>query len=70
MARNQALRMGPKKTATLAVPRFWMANRPTRMTRLATMVTVVETKGANAGTVFSPSIAESTDMAGVMIESP
>ena len=57
---------GPNSSPTLAVPRDWIANRPTRIAIASGM-----TKGSNpAWTVVSPSTADSTEIAGVIIESP
>ena len=57
---------GPNNAPTFAVPRDCMKNSPTMITTA---------KGSTNGvkwllTTFSPSTAESTDMAGVIIESP
>ncbi len=67
---NQTTSTGPKNIATLAVPRNCTAKRPLRMTRLVRITTEVVTECCSAGTVFSPSIADSTEIAGVMMESP
>ena len=58
--------IGPKKAATLAVPRDCTANNAIRMTTVSgTMY------GSNVGvTILSPSIAERTDSAGVITASP
>ena len=57
---------GPKSKPTRVVPRFWIRNRPTRMVMASGM-----TQRSNAGlTVVSPSTADSTEIAGVIIESP
>ena len=66
MATNQNDMIGPKKEATRAVPRHCTANSATRM------ITVSGTTyGSNAGVAtFNPSIAESTDSAGVIMASP
>jgi hypothetical protein len=70
MAMNHARQMGPNRPATLAVPLDWAMNRPIKITRLVTMTTPGVTTECNAGAVFRPSIAESTDMAGVITASP
>ena len=58
--------IGPNIRPTLAVPRDWMKNRPIRMA-----IAVGITKALNPGlTVVSPSTADSTEIAGVIIESP
>ena len=63
---NQKSIMGPKKAATLAVPRDCTANS---MIRTSTVNGT--TYASNAGvTIFNPSIAERTDSAGVIIASP
>ena len=66
MAMNQTSVIGPNKAATFAVPRDCTANSATRM------ITVNGTmKGSKAGvTTLRPSIAESTDSAGVITASP
>ena len=57
---------GPKTAATAPVPKRWTANSANRMTMvIGTMY------GSKAGvTVFSPSTADRTEIAGVMIASP
>ena len=66
MAANQISVTGPKKAATLAVPRDCTANSTIRITTVSGT-----TKSSNAGVAtFKPSIAESTDSAGVMMASP
>ncbi len=63
---NQTTVIGPKKKATLAVPRDCAANSAIKM-RMASG----STKSPNAGeTSFKPSTAERTEMAGVMTASP
>ena len=58
--------IGPKNAATRAVPRLWAANNAMRMTTVAG-----KTNGASSAlTCLSPSTAESTEMAGVIIASP
>ena len=58
--------MGPNSKPTFAVPWDWIANRPIRMA-----IAVGMTKGVKPGlTVFRPSTADSTEIAGVIIESP
>ena len=58
--------IGPNQAATAAVPRLCTLNSPTRIARLSGM-----TKGSKAGVAsFSPSTADSTEIAGVMIASP
>ena len=57
---------GPKIRPMKLVPFFCMTNRPTRMTTVSGM-----TAGASDGaSTFSPSIAESTEIAGVIAPSP
>ncbi len=64
--RKNAIMIGPKKAATPAVPRLWTRNSRIRITTVAG-----RTKGARSGsTCFSPSSAESTEIAGVMMASP
>ena len=56
----------PPGTDTNPVPRRWIANSPTRMP-----IAVGMTNGSNrASTVVSPSTADRTEIAGVIIESP
>ena len=63
---NHTSVIGPNHAATLPVPRLWTANSMTRMARL-TGTTEVSSAGV---TRFSPSTAESTEIAGVMMASP
>ena len=66
MAANQISVIGPKNVATLAVPRDCTANSAIRITTVRGT-----TKSSNAGvTTFKPSIAESTESAGVIMASP
>ena len=66
MAMNQSAVIGPKKAATLAVPRDCTANSATRITTVSGTM-----KGSKAGvTTLRPSIADSTDSAGVITASP
>ncbi len=63
--KNSAM-IGLKNAATPAVPRLWAMNSRMRMTTVAG-----NTNGASsASTCLSPSSAESTEMAGVIIASP
>ena len=62
---NQTTMTGPNRRPTLPVPRDWSAKSPTRMTSVAGT-----TKFAASGLNFSPSIAERTEIAGVMTPSP
>ena len=66
MAANQTNVIGPKKAATFAVPRDCTANSAIKITTV-----IGTTNSSNAGVAtFKPSIAESTDSAGVMMASP
>ena len=57
---------GPNSLPTAAVPRDWIANSPIRMT-----IAIGTTRAsARSATTVSPSTADSTEMAGVMIASP
>jgi len=57
---------GPKTAPTLAVPRRWKRKSPTRITSVPGT-----TKGRKRGVATSrPSIALSTEMAGVIMPSP
>ncbi len=64
--KNQTTMIGPNIAATLAVPRLCAANNPIRM-----MTVSGATNSPNAGLAsFSPSTADSTEIAGVITESP
>ena len=58
--------IGPKNAATRAVPRLCTANSATRMT----MVSGTRSARTPASTSFRPSTADSTEIAGVITESP
>jgi hypothetical protein len=63
---NQVTMTGPKKAATFAVPRRCTANSATRIPTV-----IGSTKDSKAGVAnFNPSTAESTEIAGVITESP
>ena len=63
---NQTIMTGPKNMPTIPVPRCWMKNKPVRISTVAGT-----TNGVSDGaTISSPSIAESTEMAGVIMLSP
>ena len=66
MTRNQTTITGPNSRPIRWVPWCWMANRPTRMTSVTGRMNDAKPGAAS----FSPSIAESTDIAGVMTPSP
>ena len=58
--------IGPNSCPTFAVPRDWMVNRPTRMP-----TAMGSTSGSKlASTTVSPSTADSTEIAGVIMLSP
>ena len=64
--KNQKIMTGPKILPMPAVPHFWMKNRPKSTSTVSGRM-----KGAAASVATSsPSMAESTEMAGVMIPSP
>ena len=66
IATNQAIMTGPNSRPTAAVPRRWTANS-------STMITAVRgtTSSSSAGSItFTPSTAESTEIAGVIMLSP
>ena len=66
MAMNQSIMIGPNSAATRAVPCDWKANSTTRMTTVKGT-----TNSWKAGWATSmPSIAESTESAGVITASP
>ncbi len=61
--------MGPKKRAMLVVPLAWTMNRATRMpAEIGT--TKASIRWPIPGASLRPSIAESTETAGVMMPSP
>ena len=64
-AKNTTM-IGPKNAATPAVPRLCARNSRTRITTVAGRTK----RASSASTCLSPSSAESTDIAGVMIASP
>ena len=64
------MQTGPNSRATLAVPFACTANSATRMPPATASVTVGVTNCAAPGSVFTPSTADSTDNAGVMMASP
>ena len=70
MTANQKRQTGPKKRATLAVPDAWTRNRAIRMPSVMPMTMAGVTCGASDGTERRPSMAESTEMAGVIAASP
>ncbi len=63
---NQRIITGPKTAPTVAVPKRWKANMPTRIT---TVMGTIQWVRAGAAT-SSPSTAPSTEIAGVIIPSP
>ena len=66
MAANHTRVMGPKKAATRPVPCACTRNRPTMITSVSG-----STKESKSGVMtLRPSMAESTEIAGVMIASP
>ncbi len=70
MTANQVTMTGPNSLATVAVPRDWIRNSPTRMTNEAKVMVLGPTMPCSDLTSFRPWKAPSTEMAGVMIESP
>ena len=66
MTPNQMHITGPKNAATRAVPRDWAANSTSKISTVSGT-----TYGSNAAvTSLMPSMAESTDSAGVITASP
>ena len=66
MVRNHSTITGPKKAPTRAVPWLWMRNRPA-----ITPIVIGITNELNTGVATSrPSIAPSTEIAGVIMLSP
>ena len=70
MATNQTRQIGPNQVATLAVPRDWAVNRPINKVRAMEISIGGVMACARLGTADSPSMAESTEIAGVMMASP
>ena len=70
MHRNQTTMIGPNRLATLAVPRDCDRNSSTSTTALASSTVPWLTTWCSWGTVFMPSMADSTEMAGVIMASP
>ncbi len=70
MAISQTRQIGPNSFATLAVPKDWPTKRPIRITRLVISTAERVTCGPRCGMLRSPSIAESTEIDGVIRASP
>ena len=66
MTRNQTTMTGPNSRPIRCVPWCWMANRTTRIASVTGRMNDWKPGAAS----FSPSIAESTEIAGVMTPSP
>jgi hypothetical protein len=65
-SRNQSTMIGPNSRPTTCVPCFWIKNRA-----ISTISARGSTHFCSAGAMISmPSMAESTEMAGVMTASP
>ena len=62
--------IGPKNRPTLAVPRDWAMNRPTRIAAAENRMVVGVKKRPTSGASFKSSTAESTETAGVIRPSP
>ncbi len=63
---NQTSMIGPNSRPSVAVPRCWLTKS---VTRIAAVMT--STNGSSPGTaISSPSTADSTEMAGVIMPSP
>ena len=66
MTANQTTITGPKTRPIRWVPKRWIAKTPTRIAIVAGI-----TRACRLGTAtFTPSTAESTEIAGVIIPSP
>ena len=66
MTVNQTTMTGPNSRPMLAVPRRWIANNPTRIASVAGKMNC-----SKAGVMsLRPSMADSTEIAGVMTPSP
>ena len=63
---NQTTITGPNILPTRSVPRRWTANRPVRITSVSGMIQA----WSRGVTTCMPSMADSTEMAGVMTPSP
>ncbi len=63
---NHSAMTGPNARPTTPVPKRWIANRATMMTRVAGTTTLSKPSSMT----FRPSTADSTEMAGVIIPSP
>ncbi len=70
MQRNHTTITGPNRVATLAVPRAWATNSRTKTATEDSSTVELFTTPCSWGTVFMPSMAESTEMAGVITASP
>ncbi len=66
MARNHTTITGPNSRPIRCVPWLWMANRPTRMPNVTGRMNAAKPGAAS----FNPSIADRTEIAGVMTPSP
>ena len=67
--RNHTAVMGPKSLASPAVPRDWTMNRAIRMpAAIGTIKGSIE--APTPGASCTPSMADRTEMAGVMMPSP
>ena len=64
------MQIGPNSLETLAVPRDCTAKSPIRTTTVIWRMSVSVMPVLIPGMVFSPSTAESTESAGVIIASP
>jgi hypothetical protein len=63
---NHTIITGPNSLPIVPVPRLWMKNSPNR---IATVIGM--TSGSSAGFAsLRPSIADSTEIAGVIVPSP
>ncbi len=70
MTRNHRIHTGPNSTDTRAVPRACIRNKPIRITMVMPMIVSSSNIAPAPGMVRNPSMADSTDKAGVMIASP
>ena len=66
IARNQTIITGPNSRPTAAVPSRWVANRTTMITAVIGTIRCP----SDGSTTLSPSTAESTEIAGVIMLSP
>ncbi len=70
MSRNHVSVSGPKTLPSPAVPRLCTANSPIRMTTVMSGMRNCRSPAKKSVATSRPSMAESTEMAGVIMPSP